>query len=231
MISINGSEDGPVTEIVRMKLRGGIRVGDLEGEGEYARIWRETLDTVASQKGYTDSSYGAVIEEKEDEVLVWCIDWTSLAHHKSFMDSPAYPSFLENLKPIMESPEIIHVEKLNVKGVIGKGVMEVTTFFDVEDILIEGMKKFITAVQNLHTENKIAGYLGVVNYGEVIGKIARNGDAKEEEKGRGLVFIVGWENLAAHMAFQKTQDFRDTTEHLSKGSSGFEMFHTALKSS
>ncbi|KAF7867420.1 hypothetical protein EAF04_005503 [Stromatinia cepivora] len=170
------------------------------------------------------------MEEKEERLLVWCIDWTSLAHHKSFMDSPAYPSFLENLKPIMESAEIIHVGRLNVKGAIGKGVMEVAIFFDVEDIFIEGTKNFTTALQNLHTENKIAGFLGVIDYGEVIEKIAKNGDAKEEEKGRGLVLMIGWESWGAHMAFRETKEFQDNVGFLRKGTSGVEMFHIAFKS-
>lgn len=60
------------------------------------------------------------------------------------MDSPAYPAFLENLQPIVGSVEIIHASKLDVAGAIAKGnagqkggVMEVATFFDVEDVFLE----------------------------------------------------------------------------------------------
>ncbi|APA09242.1 predicted protein [Sclerotinia sclerotiorum 1980 UF-70] len=226
----NQLENGPVTEFARVTLKKGIKIADLEGDGQYANIWRETLDTVASQEGYTDSYYGAVIEETENEVLFWYINWISLAHHKSFMDSPVYPSFLENIGPIIESADIMHVEQLNVKEVVGKGVLEVAISFDVEDVYIEGMKNFLTALEKIQSQKKIAGYLGFIDYGEVVEKIAKNRDAKEEEKGRGLVFIVGWENVASHTAFQQTQEFQDAVKHVCQGSSGFEMSHVALKS-
>ncbi|TGO47590.1 hypothetical protein BCON_0271g00110 [Botryotinia convoluta] len=231
--------DGPVTEMVRIGLRGEIGVGDLEGEGkgeaeEAARIWRETLDTVAAQKGCTNSYYGGTLED--EGVLIWCIDWTSLAPHKAFMGSPAYLAFLENLQPIMGSAEIIHVRKLDVAGAIEKGnagqkggVMEVATFFDVEDVFLEGVEYFKTAIRNLHAEKKIAGFLGVIDSGEVIEKIAKNKEAMEEEKGRALVIMIGWENKEAHMAFRETKEFADNIGYLRKGTSGADMFHIAFK--
>ncbi|KAK6604388.1 hypothetical protein H4I95_06291 [Botrytis cinerea] len=226
--------DGPVTEMARIGLRGDIGAGDLEGEGEEARIWRETLDTVAAQKGCTNSYYGGTLED--NEVLVWCIDWTSLAPHKAFMDSPAYPAFLENLQPIMGSVKIIHMSKLDVAGAISKingeqkgGVMEVAIFFDVEDVFLEGIEKFKSAMHKLHAEKKIAGFLGVIDSGEVIEKIAKNKEAKEEEKGRALVIMIGWESKEAHLAFRETKEFAESTVFLRKGTSGADMFHVAFK--
>ncbi|CAD6445685.1 d8287be3-edee-45a6-ad09-f51801c7012f [Sclerotinia trifoliorum] len=230
MSHTNRSENGPVTEVARLTLKDGIKVADLEGDGEYAKIWRGTLDTIASQKGYNGSYYGAVIEETEKEVLAWYIDWTSLAHHKSFMESPAYPSLLENISSIIQGADIKHVEKLNVKEIAGKGVMEVAVFFDVEDVFIEGINNFIGTLKKVQAQKKIAGFLGLLEYGEVIEKIAKNSDAKEEEKGRAVVFVVGWENVAAHTAFQGTQEFKDTIGYLTKGISGFDVSHVALKS-
>ncbi|KAF7887796.1 hypothetical protein EAF00_010090 [Botryotinia globosa] len=237
---VSGSDfDGPVTEMVRMELRGEIGGGDLEGEGEgeveeAARIWRETLDTVAAQKGCTNSYYGGTLED--DGVLIWCIDWTSLAPHKAFMNSPAYPAFLENLQPIMGSVEIIHASKLDVAGAIAEenagqkgGVMEVATFFDVEDVFLEGVETFKTAIRKLHSEEKIAGFLGVIDSGEVIEKIAKKKEAMEEEKGRALILMLGWETKEAHMAFRETKEFADSIGFLRKGTSGADMFHVAFR--
>ncbi|TEY42761.1 hypothetical protein BOTCAL_0383g00010 [Botryotinia calthae] len=195
---------------------------------------RETLDTVAAQNGCTNSYYGGTLGDKG--VLIWCIDWTSLAPHKAFMDSPAYPAFLKNLQPIMGSVEIIHMSKLDVAGAIAKGngetkggVMEVATFFDVEDVFFEGVEKFKSAMHKLHAEKKIAGFLGVIDSGEVIEKIAKNKEAKEEEKGRALVLMIGWESKEAHMAFRETKQFADSIVYLRKGTSGADMFHVAFK--
>ncbi|KAK6603164.1 hypothetical protein H4I96_05932 [Botrytis cinerea] len=153
--------DGPVTEMARIGLRGDIGAGDLEGEGEEARIWRETLDTVAAQKGCTNSYYGGTLED--NEVLVWCIE------------------------------------------------------------------KFKSAMHKLHAEKKIAGFLGVIDSGEVIEKIAKNKEAKEEEKGRALVIMIGWESKEAHLAFRETKEFAESTVFLRKGTSGADMFHVAFK--
>ncbi|KAF7952787.1 hypothetical protein EAE96_006013 [Botrytis aclada] len=227
--------DGPVTEMVRIGLRGEIGVEDLEGEAEEAaRIWRETLDTAAAQKGFTNSYYGGTLED--EGVLIWCIDWTSLGAHKAFLDSPAYPAFLENLQPIMGSVEIIHARKLDVAGAIAKGtpeqkggVMEVATFFDVEDVFLEGVENFKAAIRELHAEKKIAGFLGVIDSGAVSEKIAKNKEAMEEEKGSALVLMLGWESKEAHMAFRETKEFADTIGYLRKGTSGADMFHVAFQ--
>lgn len=54
-------------------------------------------------------------------------------------------------------------------------------------------------MHKLHAEKKIAGFLGVIDSGEVIEKIAKNKEAKEEEKGRALVIMIGWESKEAHL--------------------------------
>ncbi|QSZ29213.1 hypothetical protein DSL72_003724 [Monilinia vaccinii-corymbosi] len=254
-----GGEREAVTEIVTLRLRAGVEFKDLVGEdhqvdgergeeGVFQRIWHETLQTVVKQKGCTNSYYGPV--QEEEGVLIWCIglfslflhktpilthkqDWTSLAQHKIFMDSPAYTTFLEKLEPIVESVQIIHVGWLNVERAVGNGVMEIITFFGVEDTFIEGTKKFITAMRKIEAQKGIVGFGGVIEYREVIEKIAmqnEGGEVKEEAKGRAMVLVVGWESKEVHMAFRETQDFLDNIGVLRKETSGQKMYHIAFKS-
>ncbi|ESZ99495.1 hypothetical protein SBOR_0060 [Sclerotinia borealis F-4128] len=66
-------------------------------------------------------------------------DWTSLAHHRLFMDSPAYKTFLDNLEPIVQSADLVHVDRLTelVLNHNGEGVLEMAVFYDVEDVFVE----------------------------------------------------------------------------------------------
>ncbi|KAI9642241.1 hypothetical protein NHQ30_009043 [Ciborinia camelliae] len=84
-------------------------------------------------------------------------------------------------------------------------------------------------MHKLHSEEKIAGFLGVIDYGEVVEKIAKNKEAGEEEKGKAVVLMLGWESREAHMAFRETREYKDHIGLLRKGTSGAEMFHVAFK--
>ncbi|KAB8299210.1 hypothetical protein EYC80_001305 [Monilinia laxa] len=198
-------------------LKEGLRLKKIIGR-------REALQTVARQKGCTDSYYGA--GEEEEGVLVWCIDWSSLAHHKAFMNSPAYPPFLKSLAPIMKSAQIMHVPRLSLNGAIGNGVVEIAVFFDIEDLFLQGTRKFIKAIREIDAERGIQGFRGVVVFGEVWERIARR---EGGEEGRAVVLMLGWESLEAHLAFTKTQDFTDSTKYLKEGTGGVEMFHVSFR--
>ncbi|RAL66900.1 hypothetical protein DID88_007682 [Monilinia fructigena] len=135
----------------------------------------EALQTVAKQKGCTDSYYGAVKEEEG-------------------------------------RPDNARITRLNLTGAIGHGVVEIAVFFDIEDLFLQGTRKFIKAIREIDAERGIEGFGGVVVFGEVWERIARR---EGGEEGRA--------------PFTKTQDFTDITKYLMQGTSAVEMFHVGFR--
>ncbi|KAM3067681.1 hypothetical protein ACMFMG_000005 [Clarireedia jacksonii] len=212
------TKDEPVTEICRITLKPNVDIS--EGSESY-KIWREALDTVASQDGFVWSYYGTQLEAKNE--VVWCIDWTSISAHRAFEASSAYQPFRENLAVIMEDAVIFHIYEIS-QPLLSPAVMEIATFYGTDEVFMHGLQEFKEAVGKLKELPK--GYLGWMDWGSSLEMVRHR---EEEEQGRAVVLMLGWRSMEDHMAFTGTDDFKSVIEHLKKGTTGVEMCHVPFK--
>ncbi|PQE29701.1 Dimeric alpha-beta barrel protein [Rutstroemia sp. NJR-2017a WRK4] len=209
--------DGPVTEICRITLKPNV---DIAEESKDFKIWREALDTVASQDGFVKSYYGTQLEAKNE--VVWCIDWTSISAHRAFEASSAYQLFKEKLGVIMEDVIVFHINQIS-KPLPSPAVIEIATFYGTDEVFIHGLGEFKKAVENLKEVPR--GYLSWMDWGSSFEMIRKGGDGEkgEGEKGTAVVLMLAWRSMEDHMAFRDTEDFKSVIGYLREGTTGAEM--------
>lgn len=134
-----------------------------------------------------------------------------------FRASPAYGAFTANLgKLLAKPPARFHFDaKPFPPTILGTApVIEVTTFFQVEDFFLSNVEKFMAAASP-HAE----GYLGHV-YGLTIEEIEKEEGAG---KGKAVVLCIGWESKEKHMEFRETETFAKNIHLLREGAKGAAM--------
>ncbi|TVY37514.1 hypothetical protein LSUB1_G003464 [Lachnellula subtilissima] len=234
----------PVTECATITLKPGI---DLETSGtDSAQAWSETLSTVAKQAGYQRSYWGRQLENPN--IVVWLIDWDSLAAHQTFMASPSYQPFAARLVSLTENVHLHHfTPSVFPPSIIASApVIEFATFYDTKPVFVENVKKFQGVLEQAKARGVADAYLGWV-WGEdfrskrseennglsadllppVIEDIAKNGAS--EGKGRAVRLCIGWTSKEAHMEFRETQFFKDNIALLREGVGSAEVHHVAFK--
>ncbi|TVY28969.1 hypothetical protein LHYA1_G001638 [Lachnellula hyalina] len=236
----------PVTECATITLKPGIDLGTSGTDS--AQAWNETLATVAKQAGYQRSYWGRQLENPN--IVVWLIDWESLAAHQTFMASPSYQPFAARLLPLTENVHLHHfTPSVFPPGIIASApVIEFATFYDTKPVFVGNVRKFEGVLDQAKAKGDVDvdEYLGGV-WGEdvrsrrseekeglsadllppVIEDIAKNGAS--EGKGRAIRLCLGWTSKEAHMKFRETQLFKDNIALLREGVGSAEVHHVAFK--
>jgi len=216
----------PVTECATITLKPGIDLGTSGTDS--AQAWNETLATVAKQAGYQRSYWGRQLENPN--IVVWLIDWDSLAAHQTFMASQSYQPFAARLLPLTENVHLHHfTPSVFPPGIIASApVIEFATFYDTKPVFVGNVRKFEGVLDQAKAKGDVDvdEYLGRV-WGEVIEDIAKNGAS--EGKGRAIRLCLGWTSKEAHMKFRETQLFKDNIALLREGVGSAEVHHVAFK--
>lgn len=214
-----------VTEIAVLHLKTGV-------DPEVAA--QKVAALVLQQPGALCARHSTKHEDREQLALF--IDWDSLSAHKTFMGTPAYEPFLEDIGELIRaSPAIYHVPfvpfpptVLNNKGGQGKtAVAEVVYGFFPVDLDIAQEQEILTHVQQFIDESQAAkpkGFSGESAHGFVLEDMDFKG-----EQSRALMLILGWDSVESHMAYRDTKDFARTIPLLRTlpGLKGMQMWHVS----
>ncbi|KAG9241144.1 hypothetical protein BJ878DRAFT_246771 [Calycina marina] len=205
----------PVTEITTVTLKPNI---DLEAPGP----WLDTLATIASQDGYIGLQYGRQLEEPD--MLMLLIDWTSLAKHQQFIDSPIYGDFVKRFGAILTDIQIYHVETTPFPPAIltKSPCIEFATFYNIEPGFLENLGKFASVLDEAKPKEFYGGALG-----PVVGEITQPKEGATA--GNAAVLFFGWESREAHAAFRNTELFANNIFLLREKLGGAKVFHVAFE--
>lgn len=138
-------------------------------------------------------------------------DWDDIESHKTFVATPGYGPFVAKLKEIISDLKIFHLKPSPAAPtVLNQGLVEMGTFFDVDEKFNGNVRKFLEAVKG-------AGVSLGTAHGQVIEDISKEEDGK---KARAVVLFIGWESVSKHMEFRETDTFKEHIYLLRKGVNG-----------
>ncbi|KAF2011751.1 hypothetical protein BU24DRAFT_426850 [Aaosphaeria arxii CBS 175.79] len=211
-----------ITEIVYIPLRPDV---DLD-HGDAGNIWTDTLNTIATQPGCQSVLWGRQVEQPKTAELV--IDWATLDDHKTFMASPTYKPFYENLSTLLDGPvKLYHVESPSSQSFSTPGSAPVT-----ECISIYFEPSYSTAAYDASFAKfaDVASKTADEAQG-VVGGWSIEDHEHEKVEGAAKLFAVfiGWPSVEAHMKYRQTEGFKECIPHLREGPKALQMHHVAFK--
>jgi hypothetical protein len=205
----------PVTEILIAKLKDSAE--SLEGSGEGASIWQETIDTIIVQDGVQRLYWGKVVEDAS--MVRMFIDWETFEHHKSFEASDTYHPFVEKFMSIcsevvlMSHSEIIPLDK-TVRDVFTSPATELLSVFFPAEYTAVQQDKYKEGIQQLikSIEGKAKGARAAA-IGWAIEDNLPNLQ-KPELKGRIFFLFIGWDSVEDHLEFRGTDIFKENIHYV-----------------
>ncbi|KAI1614009.1 hypothetical protein EDD36DRAFT_417858 [Exophiala viscosa] len=221
----------PATEVAILPLAEGQDPEDSTSAA--GQTLKACLETVSKQDGCQRVYWGKQVENQS--IGVAFIDWESLDHHKRFIESEEFPSFMGQLGSLLSGPgALYHVhfdDHPAVPALVGDGV-HVTEFLTVyfpQDYSSDDQKAFDQNVQKFLdvTKGSAEGF-----------KDARAGwivedldDPNSSEKRKAWTALVGWDKVESHLNYRNTSAFQDNV-HLLRGAKdlkGLVNVHVAVK--
>ncbi|KAK4944480.1 hypothetical protein LTR10_016154 [Elasticomyces elasticus] len=221
----------PTTEVALIPLAEGQNPDDPTSAA--GQTLKACFETVSKQDGYQRAYWGRQVEN--NSIGVAFIDWDSLDHHKKFMESEEFPSFMGTLVSLCSGPgKMYHVHWDNhppVAALVGDGVhaTEFLTVYFPQDYSADDQKAFDQNVYKFldvckgSAESLKAGYGGWI--------VEDLDDPNTSEKRKAWTAVVGWDKVESHLNFRNTPAFQDNV-HLLKGAKdlkGLVNVHVAVK--
>jgi len=211
------------TEIFYITLKPGV---ELEGSSTSAQVWTDTVSTLQRQDGFLGMNYGLTIEIPN--LLIGMIHWQSIDFHHKFEATPEYQTFKMSLSSIFDGVHLHHFipTPSPPSSILNQApVIEFVTFFQIHPDFPSAAEKWLKAI------GTPAGNFGYAS-GETVEEVTKHADivaGKEDSKGKGFVFLIGWESVQAHMNFRETETFKSNIGLIRGNHGGPEMFHVAFK--
>ncbi|KAK5109641.1 hypothetical protein LTR62_006878 [Meristemomyces frigidus] len=214
----------PVTEFVTISLVPGSDITNPRHPTSVAL--RNMMD--ASQKtqvpGQLMSRVGMQVEHPL--VLETVIIWDSLEAHMAYMQTPAYTT----IKGVVQS-----IREPDKKGSMQH--FKFTPFDGLKQAISAPMTEVARFFYNDYPDEKmLAGFIEFgkrLDEGNVEGALGCSAALPDDEvgydygEGRVILLVIGWQSIAAHEAFKKTQLFTDLVPLLkSEKAANIELHHT-----
>ncbi|ORY58910.1 uncharacterized protein BCR38DRAFT_446992 [Pseudomassariella vexata] len=220
-----------VTEVVIFAMEPGADLAPLEP-------MRKTL---LEQPGCRRVRYS---KQHEDAAkLVLFVDWEDVSSHELFVQSPGYGSFLANIAPLITAPpapyhvpfdpspptvldNFVSIASTSAAGKSAVAEVAHAYFPTGDEFTLQMQQDALIAVQQFIDETKEAlvatGGSGECAHGFALEEVEWKG-----EMCRALVLVLGWESIEAHMAFRKTEVFKEKVGLLRgmAGSKGMTVWH------
>ncbi|KAH7138228.1 hypothetical protein B0J11DRAFT_513861 [Dendryphion nanum] len=207
------------TEIAHLPLIPGT---DLT-QGSAGQIWQKAVKTIAAQPGNLSVHWGIQIEKPD--VVQFVIDWSDIQDHKTFISSPTYGPFLDNLGLLLSGPPLIFHAHLPPNNTFPSGpgsapVTECLTLYFSPSYpsptYSAAFAKFQAAIASYPDLRGIAG-------GWVVEELE-----KEGEKKKAFAAFLGWDSVEKHQAFRESDLFRDVIAGFREGWESADMAHVGF---
>ncbi|TKA76345.1 hypothetical protein B0A55_03729 [Friedmanniomyces simplex] len=197
----------PITEIIVCPLVPG---SDIYGANNFAgAALRDTVDGLHKHTGCQQFTAGMQLEHAD--ILEALITWESLQKHCDFRRTPDYGSIVASISKIRAGPcTPYHVDFRPFTAFVRATeapVTEVATFYFDGPAPFAVLDRF-TRFREVLSKQQVSGVLGAA-----AGLTHEELDS-EGARGTAAVLVIGWESVDAHLAFQKTQLFKDSVHLL-----------------
>ncbi|KAF1938611.1 hypothetical protein EJ02DRAFT_19105 [Clathrospora elynae] len=218
-----------VTEIAYLPLKAGL---DLES-GDAKSAWEDAIGTIVKQPGFKAFFWGKQIENPDIVQIV--VDWESIDAHQTFIKSPSYRPFFDNLnqKILAGPPTLFHVKfPVLESGADSPFTMPVTecvsAFFSPEHSEPEYSEQF-TAFRTHGIKIPDVEARGMIGGWSVEGHTYEDAEKGSEVDGKMFAAFIGWPSVDSHLSFRKTEEFKGIVGYLRDGTKGVRVWHVAFQ--
>jgi len=205
----------PVTEIALLPLKTGDYPDNTNSR--VGQVWKDSLSTVLDQEGAQRCYWGREVENPD--MLRLFVDWGSLDAHKKFIASEPYKPFVDKLLSMLDgSPTLYHASMTPpppsgaLSDTSSPATELITIYFPAsysssdKSTFESGFKKLVACI-----EDNSPDYTGFTG-----GWVIEERPLPKDPSTMAKVYTgaIGWKSVEAHMAFRKTQVFKDNVHHL-----------------